>query len=367
MWRHVTLGLALWWAGTGCAYLEVKKVSEDRRAAGCDNVKGFRYYLARPYVVVKAPILVSESSTLYVVTDRSTPAPLADLAAPPGVERVSRVNPASGAFESVSEAEVAALRRLAPEPQTVRQVAFRKGAVETAAVSPPPPPGGLERLLTADAAAAAADVAAGGDVTTGGAVEMTDRLADAGGGSGPAPLNPPTVTPDNRPLTPPLVGDIQIFFLPDMDEQYAIHNCNVLSKSGYQLLFKDGWQLTDVSGEFDSTPVPLAILNFIDNAINAAKQVAIAGIDRQARILGGDVGTKAPKIAASRTVYQVITSTYLKPGVYRINKPWECNQEHATGCGLLAAMGLATYETTRVEVNPTLRTLSEIKQDLTKK
>jgi hypothetical protein len=371
MWRHLTFGLALCSAFTGCANLEVKKVSEAKRVDGKDHAKGFRYYLARPYVVVKAPILVSESSTLYVLADRPTAPALSQSGPAFGAETVSRVNPASGAFESVSDAELAALRRLLsePEPAPVRPVGHKTAAPATPVVIQQGA-AGLSGLVATDAATdvTADAVAADATQTTG----QSGTTASGGAGSnGTGTLKVPTVSTDPPPAsrpTAPLKGDIEIIFLPDLDEQYAVHNCNVLSKSAYQLYFKDGWQLTDVSGEFDSTAVPLEILNFIDNAITAAKNVATAGIDQQARILGAaDVSGNTPSLTAGRTVYQVITSTYLKPGVYRINKPWECDQDHpATGCGLLANMGLATFEATRVEVNPTLRTLNEIKQECVK-
>jgi hypothetical protein len=367
MWRHVFLSLALFSAVGGCANLEVKKVSEAKREAGEDHVKGFRYYLARPYVVVKAPVLVSESSTLYVVSDRPTAPGLSQSLPPPGVEQVCRINPASGAFENVSDAELNALRLLVAEPGGVRQVGHKTAPLSAPVVVQQAAPPGLTGLIQADAAAGDA-----GNAVAAGVVEVADQSGGSKSSGTPsadsAPLTIPAVTADPTPVAPPLEGDIQIIFLPDMDEQYAVHNCNFLSKSGYQLYFKDGWQLTNVSGEFDSTAVPLEILNFIDTAINSAKNVAIAGIDQQARILGGDVADRAPALAAGRTVYQVVTSTYLKPGVYRINKPWECRQDHpATGCGLLAMMGLATYETTRVQVNPDLRALSDIRHDCMKK
>jgi hypothetical protein len=51
-------------AGAGCANLNVKKVPVGERASGTDKEKGFRYYLNRPYLVVKVPILIAEWSQL---------------------------------------------------------------------------------------------------------------------------------------------------------------------------------------------------------------------------------------------------------------------------------------------------------------
>jgi hypothetical protein len=61
-------------------------------------------------------------------------------------------------------------------------------------------------------------------------------------------------------------GPIQIIFLPDMDEQYAIRSENFVSKSDFSLQFRNGWELTDVSGNHDSTPVALELIKTINAA-----------------------------------------------------------------------------------------------------
>jgi hypothetical protein len=152
-----------------------------------------------------------------------------------------------------------------------------------------------------------------------------------------------------------LKGQIDVVFLPDMDEQYAVHNRNWLAKSTYGLNFKDGWQLVSVNGEFDSTTVAIEVLNTVDAAVNAAKRVGIAGI--------GGAGGASPAGAASREVdaaklrmdnkkyvfVEVVRQTYLKPGFYRINKPWEVSHpEELVGAGLLAKMGLETVTVTTI-------------------
>jgi hypothetical protein len=358
----IAVGLLACSAGAGCANLDVTKVSCGKRRTDDDHARGFRYYLSRPYVVVKAPILVCETSTLYLVADRPG---LPILGVPKEKEKVMRINPASGNFEAVSDAELAALHRLAARPGAVQQVGWHKQQLPP---TPPvvPAPSGI--VAAAVGTPEAGDVALVADVQadTGTTTKLTGNTGSPGASPGApfAPDNPPT------PLkTAQLDGNIQIIFLPDLDEQYAIHNRNFLSKSTYSLYFNDGWQLTDVTGDFDSTAVPLEILNFIDTAIDAAKSVAIAGVDRQARALSGaDVVSGGARVAGDRAFYRVITSTYLKPGVYRVNKPWEMHGAHPpVGCGLLAKMGLATFETMRVEINPTPRPLTDIKLEVSVK
>src|SRR5262249_16381422 len=52
----------------GCAELRVHKVTLERRACQTDHqIKGFRYYLSRPYVVVKKRVPVSTDEQLFVI------------------------------------------------------------------------------------------------------------------------------------------------------------------------------------------------------------------------------------------------------------------------------------------------------------
>jgi hypothetical protein len=338
-------------AVTGCAHLKVTKVSAEKRANGEDqHVKGFRYYLSRPYVVVTEPVLVSEQTALYVYRALQG----AETIAEPIKEKMTRINPASGAFEMVSDAELAALRQIMEPQSGVRQVGH-KTPPPSATVIVNAQAAGLPRV--GDASAQAADTVADVNETilgrTGGSaggLRDTKVVGDTGGGGH---LTTPTLTPTD-PATVSLSGKIQVVFLPDLDEQYAVHNCNLLSKSAYSLNFRDGWALTDVSGEFDSTAVPIQILNFIDSAIDAAKSVGLASVDRMARVLAGDhadvTKLRADLDNKQAYVYQVVHSIYLRPGVYRINKPWEIAQTtEVCGAGFLVKLGLATFETTRIE------------------
>ena len=67
----------------GCSNLEVKKVPVADREAHADYQEGFRYYLNRPYLVVKKPILISEAYSLVKVDPALMAPPAAELAPPP--------------------------------------------------------------------------------------------------------------------------------------------------------------------------------------------------------------------------------------------------------------------------------------------
>src|SRR5205823_2203529 len=104
-----------------------------------------------------------------------------------------------------------------------------------------------------------------------------------GGGDAPKPAAPSAVfstdpAPSARSSVAELKGDIQILFLPDMDEQYAIQSKNVFSKSSFGLQFRHGWELTDVSGNHDSTPVALELFATINSAVDAAKALSTSAL-----------------------------------------------------------------------------------------
>jgi hypothetical protein len=150
------------------------------------------------------------------------------------------------------------------------------------------------------------------------------------------------------------IGDMEIVYLPDLDEQYAVHDNNRLGKSAYSMSFRDGWELVSVNGEFDSSAVAVEILNTVETAIKANQSVATASFEREKAKF--EAATAKPKTDTEGDMEknadpenieyaQRITRTYIKPGVFRINKPWEMDGQIPKGDGLLAKMGLSTYQT----------------------
>jgi hypothetical protein len=289
-------------AGAGCANLEVKKIPVAERSAGADlHENGFRYYLTRPYVVVNAKVKVCEHQTA-VVVGQGKPVEMIFLDGPRrgqtvALDRLTVTDPGSGAARAVTPEELSALR----------------AAVSNQA-------GGADANVVPVAAAAPA----------GGAPSN---------GSSPTVPTAPTAAKGQQYVPD---SDIQIVFLPDLDEQYAIKSCNFVSKTAFNLSFGEGSTLDTVAANHDSTPVALELLRTVDSVIDAAK--SLAGSQSQSDTTGGT--PKAAKLVlgdANNESYLLIETTYLKPGVYRLNKPWEkdCGPQ-ATGCGLLAKMGLPT-------------------------
>jgi hypothetical protein len=161
-----------------------------------------------------------------------------------------------------------------------------------------------------------------------------------------------------------LKGDMDIVYLPDLDEQYVIKSCNVMAKNAFGLAFKNGSELVEVQGEHDSTTLALSLLQQIENAIGTAQGVEQARIQREAKQLqaqqqrpsGGrmDLGDAArARAEKQQPIWQMVHRTWIKPGVYRLNKPWEVKggpEVQAVGCGLLARLGLPTV--TDVDFRP---------------
>jgi hypothetical protein len=329
--RAVPWLLALLLPLGGCANLVVKKVPANDPEKD-EHVKGFRYYLGRPYVIVKEPIFVAEDITLFVAGRELPPPPTqGETLPPPFTERAARVNGRTGALEPVSEEEWAALRERLRLDSGVQQATYRPAPAAAPVVN-------VQVNSPADAA------------LPGGTYLDVDRASDKSAVAQSVRDTDPVKAPDvptSDVRTVDLDGKIQVVFLPDMEEQYAVHNINVMAKSDYRLAFKDGWQLQGVSGSFDSTTVAVELLKTIDAAINAAKSVALGGIGGGGG--GGASSSEQGRLAAlqrrGNPLLERVTRTYVKPGMYRINKPWEMGEGCEAGAGFLVKLGLKTVTT----------------------
>jgi hypothetical protein len=314
----------------GCANLKVTKVPLDQRLACADDqIEGFRYYLSRPYVVITEAVVISETQTLINLDPGQCT--LSFLEGPNqgqtvALDELRVLNSGSGGLEPLPPGELAALRKLLraraePPAGGVRQAAYQAAGDPT--------------LGVADATTVPPDAETH---------LPAENLLPTQQGAPPAGIN-----------TSNLTGAIQIIYLPDLDEQYAIKSKNCLAKSAYGLAFRGGWELTHVGAEHDSTAVPLELLNFIDNAVNAAKSVAATALNPAGAGAAGTDGAAAREAKQfrrdPRKFYYLRVKTVLKPGVYRLNKPWEIDEAacHGTGCGLLAKIGLPTVVCTTIE------------------
>jgi hypothetical protein len=204
MGRHllaVSMALVLTMA-SGCATLVARKVSLPERLHGCDgHVKGFRYYVSRPHLVVSRQVPILQSVDYGVLVKA-------------GLTSKGGKHPG----------QAKDLRGRWPGAPYAIQVITPTGAKTTydTAGDPLPP----------DVASVHFNPVAG---------------AGAGGGSSAPPLANllGTSFADTSP-TPPAAASIdaiQIAYLPDFEEQMAIRHINFLAHGKFALNFRDGWQV----------------------------------------------------------------------------------------------------------------------------
>lgn len=312
----------------GCAKLEVTKITPSQRALGCaDCVKGMRYYMSRPYVSIKRPILVVSTSELYLAHPDGTPVDdELNGQSQPSLKLQRKIG--NGSRPGGANAQDAG-GRTADTSSRSSETASRSSAVR---------------------ADAAQDSAPGGDSNE------TNVVSEVSGGIGTAgvplkPQAPPEASAEgNQPVD--VSADIEIIYLPDFDEQYAMQGRNCFSKQTYGVRFEEGWKLTGVNVETDSTPTPIEFLNLINKAIQAARNLGVTSIDPNASPLPLTGVSDAANIAAEVThqnadkeglvLYEFVTETHIKPGIYRINKPWETGGMTNVETGLLGQLGLPT-------------------------
>ena len=146
-----------------------------------------------------------------------------------------------------------------------------------------------------------------------------------------------------KQATPPSSEAFQVAFLPDFEEQYAIHNCNFLAVTKYKYTFRNGTELVSMAGSYDATDVPVKILETVGKLVEAAGAVGKAK-------LGGGIAKAdlALTTAGGGTAnFWIRTERAIEPGLYRIQKSWEriggtkveeIQPDHA--CGLLSDVGL---------------------------
>jgi hypothetical protein len=357
-------------AGPGCSNLVVNKVPVDKRAKGCDlHQKGFRYYLNRPYLVVKDPVLIAERRTYVEVKGyhgglaqvavkfldgprKGETVPLAEL----------KVNAGGGEFRPVSAAELTKVHGvLSAQVAEVPAASVLGGPRRDPAVLQASAEADGVRLSTFNGesttleAAPAAQVpagAAGIAPTVDGAASSVDNSS-----SSTQSLKDQTL-PTNLPTDDSLSGPMKIVYLPDLDEQYSVRSKNWLAKSSFALVFRNGTELAEVDAEHDATTVTIALLDLVQKAVGVAQGVEqtriqqAAAAKKQSGTQGGaGAGANLPELTElgvptdKPMVYQMVERIYIQKGVYRLNKPWEVNGPGAdkpTGFGLLAKLGLPT-------------------------
>lgn len=307
---------------TGCSGLVAHKVPLEDRLHGTDGrYKGFRYYLSRPYLVVAERL---EIGARYERTD------LGYLRMPGGRPLLDHKGEKVFVLRGLTGAGPV-LYDLAGKPV---DPAWKQ--LEFVGVS-------FEQTKQMKKAGTGLSPLVGGPSSEERLHPQDPRLKLGSGGTG-------AVRVSGKENDPPDcdVSSLQVIFLPDFEQQMTVKSENILAKNKYSMEFLDGWQLASVDAHHDSTAIPVAILNTIQNAIGAAADVES---NRQKLLRESDPsGFEKSKQALQPQKVLITRSLYIEPGMYRLQKPSERSGECVGGIGILEDLGVNVLETTEVQI-----------------
>lgn len=287
---------------SACSSIDVTRVKPDDY-----HTKGFRYWSGMPYLLVRAPVEVARTDSLFLYERNGEAAKKLTAVGGgfPGAGGDGRPSPASG--EEVVEylAEVAAQGekggsgqlKSGPEAIAATKTQGRYFAAAENGDQPRPPDG-------------------------------EDPPPGPGAIAAPVvPYSRPEAR-EERPVPTPIADVVAIVYLPDYCHQYAVHPHAVWSKVDAKVSLKDGWALDTSDSKLNATDVLTAVVGAV---------AAVKGAPAQGQALasgGGDTGgggsaptpqswfgsaLTAPKIVLRKTV-----TTYLKPGLYALVADGPC-------------------------------------------
>lgn len=341
----------------GCASIEVRKIRSSSDYSDWDKdmqqqadaVKGFRYYLPRPFVVVKKEFPVS--GTTHLVYGQVTADGRSVILLSNDHEKLKLLP------------STVSLNQLLIKPRTAAGIAQAEGDDSG---SKPAPKETSEQANKKEQNKKDSDPAAPkGDTPTAATPkpETESELA---------------ITPSA--LTSPKVELSELFdvvYLPDFTEQYAIRAKAGTSKLTTKIFLENGWMMENAGFTLDNTAVGQFIFQQIGDTLDLARDLVrldkgllakVAGDTPPSEQEGEDVadGTAEGDVrtadAEGRTLAQETTPTYVLlkvhtmdvalPGVYPVLKPKEFKkaaiQAPATSGGKAITKALADYPTTLV-------------------
>lgn len=336
---------ARWWVSLplaallGCANLEARKVPVSDRLDGTDDkIKGFRYYVSRPYLIVSRRVCVGQHLAVgRLLWQKDGPETVIETIDEHGRPRYYD---SRGAETLIARDQYVAVEYLKPAPQPVKDPKTGMG-------------GGTGK---------------GGGTGDDTKKEEEKKDGDMKDKKDGAPLADIRVEALQRrlmladQLRQTLVADtsqtapdaFQFVMLPDFEEQVAVKDVNFAAYGKYELKFADGWQLRSVSGTWDSTEVAIKALQVLSNAVSAAAEVRSEQLTKlPVKRPGADVTSQA----VGQPVYAVrVVSTYIEPGVYRLQKTSEKTAvapDAGAACpegGLLSDLGIPVVTDVRVQL-----------------
>lgn len=290
-----------------CAKLDYVKVPtasqydqwNDEKQKEADNMKGVRYYLPRPFVHLKQSVPVAQRMALVSFTyDSGTKRYKAQFPqnAPEWLKRVTPLE------ISVTQALAAILARGSHQEEGARQQAGETGddATETTPSRQEPPPSTISA--------------------------KTGYINDS------------------DPITH-LSDILDVVYLPDFDEQYAIQVKSGLGKADIETRLRNGWAAEVFSQKVDNSNLVPYVIRQVEHASDAAAKIAstwwpvitgvgapavaltskLAKMGEGAQLQAGETGDSIdPKsFLGELIVFKVAEIRVAQPGLYPILKPRE--------------------------------------------
>jgi hypothetical protein len=347
VWKGLALaaGLGL----TGCANLSVQKVPVHKLQVGGDgHIKGFRYYVSRPYLVVPDKLVIAVAyedaflaQTISTVENDSLPRPTQVLVSM-GADKKLKYMDLQGNQLILDEMEISQL-----QPIYAKTTAQKGGADSNEVKVPGEGAGGQAQVGQPSGGVLSVPANPQSPLDKGKeeAEEAKKKTAEGDDGEQPAP----PAKPKDDPFT--------LVHLPDFEEQMAVKPVNILGTSKFKMLFRDGWQLTTVNGEHDSTPVTLELIETLKSLISSAGDVEEARLNGKiptppaAEKKEGDVTkSKLDGADAAANFKKVIVCRrhYIEPGMYRVKKSSEMGPTSSQGMELISCMGIPVQIETQV-------------------
>jgi hypothetical protein len=135
----------------------------------------------------------------------------------------------------------------------------------------------------------------------------------------------------------PMRGNLDLAYLPDFEEQYAVDSHSGLGNAKFSLNLGQGWSLQSLNSLSDNSEINKRIFDIIDSSVELAKAAAkasmgippIPGIPTDAVITPQSSALK-DEPAGTPVTLKIVVVHYAAKGLYPIIKPREL-QERQTG------------------------------------
>jgi hypothetical protein len=293
-----------------CASIDVHKVpsktqheswtEEDQRKA--DKIEGFRYYLPRPYIVVKKEFPWNSKSIVV-----------------PGA-----VSP-DGKYILLDPKTLAAANL-----NSLPDLAFPVSAdtllvTPTAATAPTVVQGQVSTTSGGDAGTGSPSDGGTSEGGSSGGGTKSDAGAEGGttGASADAGSSSFTIAGSSTSHTVPLSEYMDLLYGPDFDEQYAVEVSGGVSKETFAMQLGNGWMAESINAQIDNSAIGTFIMDQVGKTLDLARSLTSL-IPGAGSVLQGSVTSAAVTSAqAQKALVEITTIDYVTPDVYPIYKPRE--------------------------------------------